>query len=113
MQCSAALRWRCSHRLFPGLRGRVAQPQVFLAWRPRFDRNPEPIIVIIAKADIAFNAIGRPPVSRLSWRSMECRKAKAWGRPMVPPKLMFTFEHFVPRCVALRNRRGLSARRGN
>jgi hypothetical protein len=42
MQCSAALRWRCFHRLFPGLRGRVAQSQVFLTRRPRFGLNPEP-----------------------------------------------------------------------
>src|SRR5262249_2425911 len=39
---SAALRWRYAHRLFPGLTGRVAQSQVFLARRLRFGLNPEP-----------------------------------------------------------------------
>jgi hypothetical protein len=37
-----ALRWRCSHRLFPGPCGRVAQSHQFRARRLRFDLNPEP-----------------------------------------------------------------------
>jgi hypothetical protein len=37
-----SVRWRCSHRLFPSLCGRVAQSHQFWARRLRFDLNPEP-----------------------------------------------------------------------
>lgn len=42
MKRSAALRWRYSHRLFPGLCGRVAQSHIVRARRLRFGLNPEP-----------------------------------------------------------------------
>ena len=42
IKCSAALRWRYGHRLFPGLIGRVAHSHQLRARRLRFGLNPEP-----------------------------------------------------------------------
>src|SRR5262245_16346470 len=42
MKRSAALRWRCAHRLSPGLRGRVAQPHQVRTRCLRFGPNREP-----------------------------------------------------------------------
>jgi hypothetical protein len=60
MQCSAALRWRCAHRLFQAslaaLRGRTSSGHGVCASA----ETPSQIIAIIVKAGTPISFIGYP-----------------------------------------------------